>query len=113
MVTILFSAARIPGGGLDVPVRRRTNPNVFVSRRNSESSDARQAGFVGNRFAIRVEKLEIVAFWLSRIARLAVTRVSQAGVFRHFARVVDGLDFRSSFFLFSECRGRCRHLSNT
>jgi hypothetical protein len=100
VVTILFSAARIPGRGLYVPVRRRTNSNVFVSRRNRELSDAQQAGFVGNRFATRVEKLEIVAFWLSRVARLVVTHVSQAGVFRYFARVVDDLDLRSSFFSF-------------
>ena len=43
--------------------------------------------------------LEIVALWFSRVARLVVAHVAQAGVFRHFDRVGDDLDLRDFLFL--------------
>src|SRR6266542_1665495 len=40
VIAILLPSPRIPSGGLNMPIRRRTNPDIGPGRRDSESFDA-------------------------------------------------------------------------
>src|SRR5205814_10151340 len=61
MVTILLPAPGVAGRGLDVSVRRWTNPDIPVRGRNREPSEAHQAGSAVDRWAVVVELPEFVA----------------------------------------------------
>src|SRR5688572_11062673 len=44
MITVLFSAACIPAGGLDMTLRTRANPNILPYRGNNQRTNAPEHG---------------------------------------------------------------------
>ena len=100
VIAILFAPSRVPARRLDVTVRRRTNPDVRVSRWNGETIDAQNALLVANRFSFRVEIVKTVAVALARVTGLIVADVAQPSFFRRLHRVGERFHFsRRSFFL--------------
>ena len=101
VVAILFSPARIAARGLDMAVRRGTNPDVVVGRGDGKAADAEQARFVANWFSFRIKVFEIFALALARVAGLIIADVAKTGLFRHLDRVRSDLDLGDFLFFFA------------
>src|SRR5436189_5424428 len=61
VISILFASPGIASGGLDVSIRRRTDPDITPRGRNSEAFDPPQSLLVTNRFSLRIAIFEFVA----------------------------------------------------
>ena len=76
VVAILFAAARIASGCLNVPVCDGTDPDVFVGGWNGERLDAPELGFVFNGFAVGIEIGKVPAAQFARDAGARVIDVA-------------------------------------
>ena len=83
MITILFAAAGIPTGGLQVAVRPHADPHVAVGRRHGQACNAFQ--FVGRleRAVIGSEVSETVAHPPAANARFVVGHIGQTRIDSH------------------------------
>ena len=58
VVAILFPAARVAAGGLDVAVRIGADPDILVGRRDRQLADARDRGGIADRAAACIDEAE-------------------------------------------------------
>ena len=91
VISILFASAGISTGGLDVSIRRWTNPDIAPRRWNREPLDAQQSLLVSNRLSLCVKIFEILALPFTRTAGLIIAHVTQARVLCCFQRISSGL----------------------
>ena len=87
VISILFSPAGIPTGGLDVSIRRWTNPDIAPCRWNREPLDAQQSLLISNRLSLCVKIFEILALPFTRTAGLIIAHVTQARVLCRLERI--------------------------
>src|SRR5438874_587423 len=87
VISILFASAGIPSSGLDVAIRRWTNPDITPRRWNSEPFDVQQALFVTNRLSLLIKIFEFLALPFTREAGLIIAHVTQARVLCCFQRI--------------------------
>src|SRR5882724_11209707 len=80
MISILFPSPGIPSDGLDVSIRRWTNPHIAPCRWDSESFNAQQPLFVANRLSPLIEIFEFLALAPARKTGLLVAHITQARV---------------------------------
>src|SRR5437763_6831336 len=111
MIAILFPSARVAARRLDVPVRRRTNPDVRVGRWNRQPLDSKQSRLVADFPSFGIEVIEIVAFCFAGVARLLVADVAKSSLLGDLNRIGSDLDF-VDLLLFG-ARSLRRHASNT
>src|SRR6266699_2541698 len=91
VIPILFPSSGISSGGLDVPIRRGTNPDITPCRRNSEPLDAQQSLFVANRLSLCIKIFEFLALASARKTALLIAHIAQARVLCCFERISSDL----------------------
>src|SRR4029453_14614950 len=102
VISILFPSSSISSDGLNMPIRRRTNPDIAPRRWNSETLDAQQSLLVANRLSFRVEIFEFIALPLTGKTGLIITHIAQPRVLCCFNRVSSAL--RIAILLLSVAR---------
>lgn len=80
VIAILLAAACITSGCLNVAVWNRTDPNIFVRRRNRERFDAADLALVFDRFTVGIEIREGAPAQLACDAGPRVVNVAKPGV---------------------------------
>src|SRR5258708_28822601 len=86
MIAILFAAARIPPGRLQMAARLDGNPNVAIRRRNSEARDTFQFLGGGEPAVLRSEVSKPPTRAQTPDARLRVRHINESGLDRHLRR---------------------------
>jgi hypothetical protein len=79
VVAILFTAARIASGSLQMPVCPGRDPHTNVRRRDRKRFDAPQFRFIGDGVAIGMKIGKVAATFFSRDTRVTIVEVAQAG----------------------------------
>ena len=89
VIEILFAAARVAPGRLNVAIRRRTNPNVGPRRRNREPLQSQKSLLVANLLAIDVEPIKAFAVCFARVTGAIIADIAQTGPFGSVHRFRD------------------------
>ena len=87
MITMLFSTAGIPAGGLQMSVGDWTNPDIAPGRRNDERLDTTKFYRIADGFAVRPSMQELVTAFAARDASRIISDISQT----RGTRRVDGI----------------------